>query len=158
MSDYKYGGARVLVALHDRHLRAFVETWRRADAMGVELPVTANPDYASREVLLAHVLRCAARYLTWICEQLELPSPGLDERPDPDGFADRAQEYLEEVLAAWQIPLRDLTEGQADMPAYTSRWGTPYSIDAMLEHAVMHPIRHAYQLEGLMREKGRVSD
>jgi hypothetical protein len=27
---------------------------------------------------------------------------------------------------------------------------TPYSIDAMLEHAVMHPIRHSYQLEELM--------
>ena len=36
MSDYKYGGARVLVALHDHHLRAFLETWRRADAMRIE--------------------------------------------------------------------------------------------------------------------------
>jgi len=43
-----------------------------------------------------------------------------------------------------------LTEERADLPAYPSRWGTPYSIDAMLEHAVMHPIRHAYQLEKLM--------
>jgi len=150
MSDYKYGGARVLVALHDHHLRAFLETWRRADAMRIELPVTSNPSYASREALLNHVLRAAARYLTWMCEQLELPAPGLDEHPEVQGFAARADEYLETVLAAWQKPLRELTEEQADMPAYPSRWGTPYSIDAMLEHAVMHPIRHAYQLETLM--------
>jgi hypothetical protein len=26
-------------------------------------------------------------------------------------------------------------------------------IDAMLEHAVMHPIRHAFQLEELMRRQ-----
>ena len=30
-----------------------------------------------------------------------------------------------------------LTEEQADMPAYESRWGTPYSIDAMLEHGAL---------------------
>lgn len=158
MSDYKYGGARVLVALHDRYLREFLETWRLANEMGVALPVTSNPDYVSREALLTHVLRSAARYLTWMCEQLQLPSPGVDEHPEVAGFAERAGEYIEEVLEAWQKPLRELTEEQADSPAYTSRWGTPYSIDAMLEHAVMHPIRHAFQLQRLMAEQGLKSE
>ncbi len=155
MSDYSYGGARTLVALHDKHLRDFLDTWRRADELGIDLPVTSNPDYASREALLVHVLACGGRYLTWICEQLQLPNPGLDEHPDPDGFPDRAEEYLEGVLSAWQEPLRDLTEDQAYSPAYKSRWGTPYCIDAMLEHAVMHPVRHIYQLERLMAEGDR---
>ena len=155
MSDYRYGGARTLVALHDKNLRDFLNTWRRADDLGIELPVTSNPDYASREALLVHVLACGTRYLTWMCEQLQLPSPGLDEQPDPNGFAERADAYLEEGLAAWQEPLRDLTEDQAYSPAYKSRWGTPYCIDAMLEHAVMHPIRHSLQLERLMAERSR---
>ena len=34
-----------------------------------------------------------------------------------------------------------------------TRWGSPYSINAMLEHAVMHPIRHRFQLENLLREQ-----
>jgi hypothetical protein len=79
--------------------------------------------------------------LTWICEQLQLPDPGLEKNPNPD------------VLTAWEKPLRELTEEQADSKVYTSRWGTAYCIDAMLEHAVMHPIRHSRQLEELMATK-----
>ena len=148
--SYEYGGARALVALHAEHLRKFMETWRRADNQGLGLPASANPNYASREGLLAHVLGCAARYLTWICEKLELPEPNLEECPDPGGFAARADEYLEDVLAAWERPLRGVTEESADSRVYESWWGVPYCIDAMLEHAVMHPIRHTYQLEELL--------
>ena len=38
-----------------------------------------------------------------------------------------------------------------DTSEYPSEWQTLYSIDSMLEHAVMHPIRHTFQLEELMR-------
>lgn len=147
---YRYRGAEVLVALHETQLREFLKVWRQFDALGLELPASTSQDYASREALLAHVLGGAARYLTWMCEKLELPLPALDERPAPAGFGARSEQYMEEVLAAWQLPLRDVTEEQADGQAFTSRWGIPYSIDAMLEHAVMHPLRHAYQLRRLM--------
>ena len=42
----------------------------------------------------------------------------------------------------------------ADVPGkrfnetYASAWGVDYCIDAMLEHAVMHPLRHTAQLKG----------
>ena len=91
--SYEYGGARAMVALHAKYLRAFVVTWRRADNEAVALPASENPNYASRQALLAHVLGGAARYLIWMCEKLELPAPNLEERPDPGGFAARADEY-----------------------------------------------------------------
>jgi hypothetical protein len=43
-----------------------------------------------------------------------------------------------------------VTDEQLDKGIYPSRWGTEYCIDAMLEHAVMHPIRHEFQLRNLM--------
>lgn len=147
---YRYGGARALVALHETYLREFLEVWRRADAADLTLPASSDPNYASREALLAHVLGCAARYLTWLCGQLGVEVPVLEEYPEPVGLAARADGCLEAVLAAWRGPLLELTEDQAYAPAYTSRWGTPYCLDAMLEHAVMHPIRHAHQLRELM--------
>ena len=150
--SYRYGGARALVALHERHLREFLDLWREAEAREVELPDSTDPNYASRATLLAHVLGCAASYLSWICQQLDLPMPEIEQRPDPEGLPERAEEYLEEVLTAWRGPLRGLTEERAYDPAHASRWGPPYCIDAMLEHAVMHPIRHSNQLRELMGE------
>lgn len=144
---YAHGGVRALVALHDKHLREFAALWRREEAEGLPLPAESRADYGSMEGLLAHVLGAAGSYLIWICEQLELPRPELERDPDPQGFAARADAHLEAVLAAYGTALRTVTEAQADEPAYLSRWGTPYCIDAMLEHAVMHPIRHTRQLE-----------
>lgn len=151
-TDYRWGGARTLVALHDAHLRAFLVAWRRADAADVELPATSDPAYATREHLLCHVLSAPARYLTWMCEQLGLPRPDVEESPRAEGFAARADAYLEHVLSAWRAPLRGVSEEESER-AFTSRWGAPYTIDAMLEHAVMHPMRHAYQLDELMRAR-----
>ncbi|MFQ5349900.1 MAG: hypothetical protein ACE5EG_05590 [Thermoanaerobaculia bacterium] len=148
--SFRYGGARALVTLHERHLREFLGVWRQAEDRRVELPETTDPNYASRAALLAHVLGAAARYLTWICKQLDVPAPVVEVHPDPEGLPGRAQEYLDDVLRAWRRPLRELTEERAYAPAHISRWGPPYCIDAMLEHAVMHPIRHTYQLRELM--------
>lgn len=149
-SPYAWAGAQALVTMHDRSLREFLEVWRSADAADLDLPATDDSSYASRETLLVHVMACAAGYLTWICQNLELPDPGLDVHPRVEGFAARASEYLEEVLAAWDTSLRVVREDQSDQPTFVSRWGVPYSIDAMLEHAVMHPIRHSFQLRELM--------
>lgn len=149
-TPYKYGGANAMVALHATHLRHFLEIWRRAELRGITLPESSDPNYESLDVLLHHVMRCGAHYLRWICKQLDIPDPDIDERPGPAGFSSRAEEYMEEVLAAWELPLRQMTVEQAEPEVYASNWGTLYCIDAMLEHAVMHPIRHSHQLEQLM--------
>ncbi len=152
--DYAHRGVRALVALHERELRAFLDTWKRAREANVNLPETGDPAYASLDALLGHVLRAARGYVVWTCEKLGEPDPGIDPAPDATELAGRADEYLEHVLAGWRRPLRELTEKHADREMYESSWGTPYCIDAMLEHAVMHPVRHAYQLEELMAAQG----
>lgn len=145
-----YSGAAALVALQEHHLREFLEVWRSAAEQGIELPRTGDPNFVSMEALLAHVLGCSARYLNWICEHLGLPERVAESQPDVDGLAGHADEYLEHVLRAWSEPLEGLTEARAYAPAHLSRWGPPYCLDAMLEHAVMHPIRHTHQLRRLL--------
>jgi hypothetical protein len=64
-----------------------------------------------------------------------------------------ADEYMEHVLEKWRAPLQRVGDDRLETPEYRSRWQTCYCIDAMLEHAVMHPIRHAFQLEELMKTR-----
>jgi uncharacterized damage-inducible protein DinB len=153
LDDYLSRGARALVLLHERQLPVFVATWRRAKAAGVPLPRTDDESYASLETLLRHVLAAARGYMTWICETLDLPDPRLPPVPELDAVAAQADEYLADLLAAWRIPLRDVPPDAFESNTYTSRWGEPFTIDSMLEHAVMHPIRHTFQLEELLRSE-----
>ncbi|MCA9316350.1 MAG: hypothetical protein R3F05_03035 [Planctomycetota bacterium] len=141
---YRWGGARALVALHERELRRFVEVWRAAAADGVRLPASDDPDCASLEALLSHVLRAARGYLLWCCRVLGLPDPGVDAVPDD--VAGRLDAYVEHVLERWDGPLKDVDGKTGELEVFPAPWGPAYCVDAMLEHAVMHPLRHTNQL------------
>jgi uncharacterized damage-inducible protein DinB len=117
--------------------------------MGLALPSTADPDYASLEALVFHVLRAARGYMTWICEKLALPDPHIDEQPPLERVEAEAERFLSHLLERWQLPLADIEEKRFD-EVHLSRWGVQMSIEAMLEHAVVHPMRHTFQLEELM--------
>lgn len=143
-----------MVQLHDEHLRRFVKTWRLALAVPVSLSSTDDPNYASLEALGRHVLRAAGGYLVWTCKVLTLPDPGIRLAPDVTLLVRDGDKYMEHVLEQWRgAPLRQILDGQLETPEYQSNWQSRYCIDSMLEHAVMHPIRHAFQLDELIQAR-----
>ena len=73
--------------------------------------------------------------------------------PSTTALSAEADSYMTHVLEKWRTPLQDVGDDRLETPEYQSRWQTRYAIDSMLEHAVMHPIRYAFQLEELMRER-----
>ncbi len=150
LPEYKYRGARAMILLHERYLTEFVAVWKKAKASGIKLPQTDDSDYQSLDHLLHHLFRAARGYMTWCCEMLGLPDPQIDAAPTPEGAAREADDYLTHLLDKWRTPLADIEE-EKFYPGYKSRWGMDYSIDSILEHAVMHPLRHIFQLEELLR-------
>ena len=153
LKKYKYNGARSLVILHDQHLRSCVRTWQAAKRLNIQLPVTDDKDYQSLETLLRHILRASRNYMVWMCDKLGLPDPSIENQPEPDSVEAKADEYLAHLLERWRAPLAEVEEDRFHSPTYTSRWGVDYFIDAMLEHAVMHPIRHEFQLKNLINDQ-----
>ena len=152
--QFRYRGARACTILHEEALRGFVEIWKKAKAAGVTLPETKDQDYASFETLLVHVVSSARNYMVWICEKLELPDPEIKPVPPPESVETEVDRYLEHLLQQWEKPLTEVRGRQFYNPTFTARWNVNYCIDAMLEHAVMHPTRHRFQLEELMGNKG----
>jgi hypothetical protein len=150
LPNYKFRGARALVLMHERELRAFLPVWRRALVAGMALPKTDDPSYASHPALLHHVLRCPRSYMVWICGKLGLPDPGIEEPPPVERIESEADRFLSHVLERWRLPLAGVEEKRFD-EVYPSYWGVQMAVESMLEHAVTHPMRHAFQLEELMR-------
>lgn len=150
LQDYRYRGARALVLLHEQSLQDFVAVWRKAKAAAVELPPSPEPAYASLDALLWHVLYCARSYMVWICGHLELPDPEIRAAPEANLAEAEVDRYLEHLFERWRLPLAGVEERRFHRPEHTSKWGVLYCVDAMLEHAVMHPIRHRFQLLELL--------
>lgn len=149
LDDHTSRGARALILLHDRELRASVASWRTARAAGITLPPSDDPDYASLDAVAYHVLACARGYMVWCCEVLGLPDPQIDLCPPVETMDANAESYLETVLAGWRGPMATVTDKMLNS-THASRWGVDYCVDAMLEHAVMHPVRHRFQLDELV--------
>lgn len=147
---YKCRSAEVAVLLHDFHLRKFVITWKNAIKAGAPLPETDDSTYISYDTLLKHVFRWAREYMVWMCDNLGLPDPGINEVPNVEKIESEADEYLEHLLDRWKTPLPGVQAERFYSPLFTAPWKIDYCIDAMLEHAVMHPIRHRFQLLKLM--------
>ncbi len=148
---YRYGGAKALVKLHEIHIQSFYETWKEAKLVGVKLPNTDDPYYKSLDTLLYHVLRSARGYMIWMCDKLNLPDPMINETPSAEIIEEKAEEQLVHLFERWRLPLANIEPELFEDKVYKSNWGVEYCIDAMLEHAVMHPIRHEFQLKNLVR-------
>lgn len=152
LPTYKYGSARTLVNLHGKYLQEFLVAWKKAKAAEIELPETDDPGYESMETLLAHVLSAARSYMIWMTQQLELPDPKIEHIPTLEEIEAKADGYITHLIHQWRTPLADVEDERFGNKEYRSNWGVLYCVDAMLEHAVMHPILHRVQLQELLEE------
>lgn len=148
---FKSRGVRALVLLQMEEMDRLFVVWRKAKRLGVKLPSTRDPAYKDLDALMRHPLRSCRGYLTWLCEVLGRPDPCAPDPPEPQHVAKQGAAYLKVLARLWEshmawMPDRVLNSRKV----HTSRWGAPMTVEAMLEHAVAHPMRHRLQLEELI--------
>ena len=146
---YQSSAVRALVALHQREMHNFMVIWNNAVKMNVTLPPTEDPSCKTFDAMMSHVLHASRGYVRWICDQLNLTEPQIDRPSNSMNFLTESADYLESLLDVWSTALLRITDDECYVE-FKSRWNTIYCIDGMLEHAVMHPVRHSFQLEKLM--------
>ena len=151
MREFRSRAVRSLSELHEAELRGFLATWKRFKASRKPMPeARGDADYESPERLVAHVQGSARSYLLWIWEVLDQPIADLELIRDPAVIVPRLDAFMEETLEGWQRHLARLEDEQLAPAQYVSRWGEPFTIDQMIEHAVVHPMRHRIQLERIL--------
>jgi uncharacterized damage-inducible protein DinB len=108
---------------------------------------TKDEDCRSAQTIMSHVVRAGYGYADYIREQLALQST----RPQPKLLS--RKESLEQLEAALQYTIQTL-EGRWEMSAEEisgivihSRWGAVYDLEGLLEHAIVHLLRHRRQIE-----------
>lgn len=142
-----------VVALLDEHERAMgyliemLERWGETDLNKV-LP--HDPETSYREILCHIVGSAYYGYFVWIQDVLEwdiLPPPVEKDQVKGDHSLQRLIELLKESTPYARKALDSLTNDHLYPKIYNAYWGDPYTIDQMLEHAIVHVWRHIRQLE-----------
>lgn len=112
-------------------------------------PLTENPDCKSIQTVLAHVVASGYSYCVYI-RNLKDPSA---QRP-PRINRDTVQEYYKDLDAVLQYTDEtfatifddELEVFESDKKMHTS-WQQEYDIEQLMEHAIVHILRHRRQIE-----------
>jgi uncharacterized damage-inducible protein DinB len=148
--SYRNGAIGALMDEYERaawELKGLIERIPEDDFVRIVDSETEDEDCRSVQTIMSHVVRAEYGYADYIREQLSIPS----SRPQPRLLT--RQESLEQLEAALRYTAETL-EGRWEMSAeeisgivIKSRWGAVYDAEGLLEHAIVHLLRHRRQIE-----------
>lgn len=150
----KEGHQRAINALMEEYAKALdelyaeIESITAADLSKVLDQETKDPDCASIQSILQHVLRSGYAYIVEI-DNYGGGNSTRQEHPKYNSSAD----FIDALKKMHQHNV-DFFEKHQEIPLYEkdvtkkliTRWGQSYDVDQLLEHAVMHVHRHRRQI------------
>ena len=147
---YRSGAIGALMDEYERaasELKRLIEQIPEDDFVRVVDAQTNSDDCRSAQTIMSHVVRAGYGYADYIREQFSMAST----RPQPKLLS--RQESLEQLDAALRYTAQTL-EGRWEMSdeeisrtVIKSRWGVVYDVEGLLEHAIVHILRHRRQIE-----------
>lgn len=153
--NYREGAIGALMDEYERamwELRRLAGQIDEADALKVVDPATEDEDCRSVQTIMSHVVNAGYGYADLLRRQFSVPST----RPPRALLAPRDYlEQLEAVLAytaetlegRWRMPYEEISGA-----AIKTGWGPTYDVEQLLEHAIVHVLRHRRQIEKFMHQ------
>ena len=144
-------------ALMDEYERAAAELERlikqipEDDFVHVVDTQTTDEDCRSVQTIISHVVRSAYGYADYIREQFSIkstrPESKLLSQAESLGQLEAALRYTIETLEGrWEMSDEEISK-----TVIKSRWGVVYNVEGLLEHAIVHLLRHRRQIEKFIR-------
>ena len=159
LTDYRKGAIGALMDEYERaaaELKHVIELIPDDEFVRVADSQTNDDDCRSAQTIMAHVVSAGYGYADYIRAVWTIPSA----RP-PKTLLPR-QAALEQFAAMLAYTAQTL-EGRWEMSdeeitgiVIQSRWGVTYDLEQLLEHAIVHILRHRRQLEKFIRQ-GRIT-
>ena len=137
-----------------KELQYVIATISNKDLAATIDPHTSDPNGKSIRNILAHVVGSAFSYAIYIRESIDhaVPRPGLKHR-------DTALEYirdLDEVIVFTRDTFKTIYDYSLEKFDYPdkikTKWGQSYDIEQMMEHSIVHVLRHRRQI-GIAKER-----
>jgi len=153
MKKYRDNGA--IGALLDEYERAVNELKKVISSISTNELITKvdhttkDPDCISIQTILSHVVRAGYTYITEIRKHLgeELAYTQKELLQSTDDYANALDKMFESNIKMLDdYPDMQIEEHSNDKKMVV-RWGQSYDIEQLLEHAIVHILRHRRQIE-----------
>jgi len=115
---------------------------------------TSDEDCRSVQTIISHVVGSGYSYADYLRETFSIPSsrpaPGMIPYHDALPRLREMLDYTVETLEGrWEMTWEETTRHLIH-----TRWGATYNIEGLLEHAIVHILRHRRQIERFMLSDG----
>jgi uncharacterized damage-inducible protein DinB len=143
MDEYERASSDLKLVLRDVSADEFTE---------VIDPQTEDESCRSVQTIMTHIVRAGYGYADYIRAQLGIPPTshpdGLLSYESLTGDFDAMLDYTVRTLdGRWEMSENDIMGIAID-----SRWGVRYDLEQLLEHAIVHILRHRRQIERLRQQ------
>lgn len=126
-------------------LQNVIKDLTAAELVKVVDPFTTNPECKSIQTILSHVVSSGFSYSIYIYELKEV-SPRARQMI----FRDSAAAYMEDLDQVLDFSFRTLAlyeDHELEAFQINAAWGQDYDIEQLMEHAIVHILRHRRQIE-----------
>ena len=133
-------------------LQTVLQSTNTTQLVAIADPDTNNTDCLSIQTVMAHVVRSGFSYCVYIRNSRGLPDtrPERIHRSAPGEYIadlNRVLDYTRETFT--NIYDHELEEFDVAKKMHTT-WGQDYDIEQIMEHAIVHILRHRRQVENFL--------
>lgn len=101
----------------------------------------------SIQIIMNHVVRAGYGYANYIRDALSIDAMPIEDRQIEQikigGEIDKMFSYTTEIFEGE----RQITDEEMENIYFKTRWEVTYNIDQLLEHAIVHALRHRRQIQ-----------
>ncbi len=160
LEDYRKGATGALMDEYERaafELKSVLQAIGETDYARVADAETENENCRSTQTIASHVVRAGYGYANYLREQFSMTIAPVENRQIPRAEVadeiDKMLAYTVETLdGRWEM-----TEEEMMSAVIKARWGVTYDIEQLLEHAIVHVLRHHRQIEKFTVQNARHS-
>jgi uncharacterized damage-inducible protein DinB len=152
MKEYRQGGIGAMMDEYERAAHELIHILSTIEATRYEAIIdeTASEDTRSIQAIMRHVAGSGYGYANYLRTVWNIPVASPDRTYESrDGAIAAVRKmlaYTSETLEGRWL----LSEEEADKTTFIVSWGVLYSVEQILEHAIVHILRHRRQIEKIL--------
>lgn len=154
LEEYRKGAIGSLLDEYEKalfELKSVLQTVSETDYSRI---VEGEDDHCcSIEVIMNHVVRAGYGYSKYIRDALSIDVNPIEDKKIPQkeifGEIDKMFAYTAAIFEGE----RQITDEEMEAIFFKTRWCVDYNIDQLLEHAIVHILRHRRQIDKFLMMK-----
>ena len=148
LKDYRLGAVGSILDEYERAISDLKSVLKNINTEDYKQIVKGESEHChSIEVIMNHVIRAGYGYSNYIRNALSLESLPIADRKIPQNEIsaeiDKMMDYSNEIFENGQ----SITDKELEGVYFKTNWGVRYNIDQLMEHAIVHVLRHRRQIQ-----------